>query len=76
MDKIIYLRNVPSYINSEAGEREPVKIEFDVAEDMNISEFKISCIRLAQALGYSSQHIEEEFGVISDKIKHKNLLHG
>lgn len=74
MDKIIYLRNVPDYIGKDIGEREPVKIEFDVPEDMNIYEFKNSCIRLALALGYNPNHIKDTFGLVEDTDKIKKLL--
>lgn len=74
MDKLIYLRDVPEYLGKDIGEREPVKIEFDVPEDMNIYEFKNCCIRLAQALGYNMTHIKDTFGIIEDTDKTKKLL--
>lgn len=74
MDKLIYLRDVPTYIGTNVGDREPVKIEFDVASDMNITEFKNCCIRLAHAIGYSANNIETTFGVVEDSDAIKKLL--
>ena len=34
--------------------REANKVSFDVPDDMNISEFKIMTVRMAQALGFVS----------------------
>ena len=74
IDKLIYLRNVPEYLGKDIGDREPVKVEFDVPEDMDINEFKNACIRLAQALGYNTNNIKDTFGIIEDKNKDKKLL--
>lgn len=74
MDKLIYLRNVPEYLGKDIGDREPVKVEFDVPDDMDINEFKNACIRLAQALGYNTNNIKDTFGIIEDKNKDKKLL--
>ena len=74
MDKLIYLRDIPTYIGSDTGEREPVKIEFDIASDMSITEFKNCCIRLAHALGYSVNNIKTTFGEIEDSDAIKKLL--
>ena len=66
-DKLIYERGAPS---SEAQ-----KIEFEVPQDMNVSEFKRICTRLASALGYSPSSIEEAFGQ-SKEVTNKKLLKG
>lgn len=42
--------------------REASKIEFTVPDDMNIQEFKVMCIRLASAMGYSNTTIKKAFG--------------
>jgi hypothetical protein len=42
--------------------REAGKIEFVVPDDMDIYEFKIVCVRLASALGYTSKSIKNAFG--------------
>jgi|TARA_Y100000310_G_C20534362_1_gene740115 hypothetical protein len=54
LDKIIYKRGVKS--------KEPQIIEFGVPSDLSIKEYKRTCKRLAQALGYSNKSIEENFG--------------
>lgn len=42
--------------------REANKVSFDVPDDMNISEFKIMTVRMAQALGFQEKSIEKAFG--------------
>ena len=74
MDKLIYLRDIPTYLDANVGDREPVKIEFDIASDMNITEFKNCCIRLAHAIGYSANNIKTTFGEIEDSDLIKKLL--
>ena len=54
MDKIIYTRGTYS--------KEVQKIELDVTENLDVHEFKLICKRLACALGYSSNSVEEAFG--------------
>lgn len=58
MDKLKYSRN------SSGDTREPNDIEFTIPSDLNIYEFKIVCIRLAKALGYSDDNITNIFGKI------------
>lgn len=41
--------------------REASKIEFTVPDDMNIQEYKVMCIRLASAMGYSNNSIKKAF---------------
>lgn len=45
--------------------REAHEIEFSVPNDMNINEFKIMCVRLASALGYHEQSINNSFGELN-----------
>jgi hypothetical protein len=68
MDKIIYVRG------NELGDniREPSKIEFEVPEDMNIDEFKITCKRLAAAIGYMESNILDVFGTDEDIYERNN----
>lgn len=54
LDKIIYKRAIKS--------KEPQIIEFSIPSDLSIQEYKRTCRRLAQALGYSNQSVEEHFG--------------
>jgi hypothetical protein len=64
MDKLIYTRGTRS--------NEVQKVELEVNEDMNLSEFKRVCKRLACALGYDSISVEEAFEeahTSSDKLK-------
>lgn len=42
--------------------REASSVEFTVPDDMNIYEFKVMCIRLASALGYTNSSIKKAFG--------------
>jgi len=42
--------------------REASKIEFKVPDDMDIQEFKVMCVRLANAIGYHPNSIEKAFG--------------
>jgi len=43
--------------------REANKIVFDgIPDDMNISEFKIMCVRMAHALGFQEKSIQSSFG--------------
>ena len=42
--------------------REASKIELTIPNDMNITEFKVVCIRLASALGYQPKSIQKAFG--------------
>jgi hypothetical protein len=48
----------------EDSVREAKKVELDVPDDMNITEFKTVCIRMAHTLGYSSNSVERVFGPI------------
>jgi len=54
LDKLTYSRGIKS--------KEPQIIEFSISSDLSIQEYKRTCKRLAQALGYSVHSIEEHFG--------------
>lgn len=55
MAKLIY--------NSESEEnREASIIEFTISEDLDIYEFKVVCMRLASAMGYTGNTIKKAFG--------------
>jgi len=51
-----------SFINESEYNREARNISFDVPDDMNIFEFKIMCVRMASALGYTDTTIKKAFG--------------
>ncbi len=59
LDKITYERGTSS--------KEPQKIAFHISPDLDIKEFKRTCKRLAQSLGYSRTSIEEHFGKDTEK---------
>ena len=42
--------------------REASEIEFTIPDDMNIHEYKVICVRMASALGYSDTSISKGFG--------------
>lgn len=60
--------------------REASKIELTVPDDMDIHEFKVMCVRMASALGYHQNSIEDSFGDLvwgdEDKDEIKELLDG
>lgn len=69
MDKIIFERGDFSL--------EANRIEFTVSPDMNIHEFKIVCERLASAIGYHPDSIDEAFSDDYEKpTTNKQLLKG
>jgi hypothetical protein len=49
------------YKSEEPLNREAKNISFDVPDDMNIFEFKIMCVRMASALGYTDTTIKKAF---------------
>ena len=59
MGKLIF-----NYTDKELLEvqREASKIEFEVPDDINISEFKVMCVRLASAMGYHENSIKKSLG--------------
>jgi hypothetical protein len=50
------------YINNDIYNREATKISFEIANDLNIHEFKTICIRMASAMGYTKNTIKSSFG--------------
>ena len=52
--------------------REASKIEFNVSDDMDIHEFKVMCVRMASAMGFHPNSIDDAFGdlVWGDEDKH------
>ena len=62
MAKIIYNTNA-------SHNREAQSISFDIADDLNINEFKIVCVRLAHAMGYHYKSIERTFGDLEHETK-------
>ena len=59
------------YISEDSDNREANAITFEVVDDLTISEFKIICMRMASAMGYSQTIIEKSFG--SDEILDKQF---
>jgi hypothetical protein len=51
-----------SLINDDNLNREAKKITLEIPDDMNIFEFKIICVRLASAMGYTDVSIKKAFG--------------
>lgn len=59
MGKLIFTYTDKEFVKLN---REANKIEFDVPDDMDINEYKVVCVRLASALGYSEKSIKKSFG--------------
>tara|TARA_B100000963_G_C22079009_1_gene431438 strand:+ start:102 stop:371 length:270 start_codon:yes stop_codon:yes gene_type:complete len=59
MGKLIFTYTDKDFVELN---REANKIEFDVPDDMDINEYKVICVRLASALGYSDKSIKKSFG--------------
>lgn len=57
------------YHSEEPLNREAKHITFDVPDDMNISEYKIVCVRLASAMGYHPSSIYKAFGELDYETK-------
>ena len=64
MDKLIYERGCPTN-----GSGEPSKIVLELSENLTLDEFRISCIRLAKALGYTDVSIQKLFGKLDSIVK-------
>jgi|TARA_R110000782_G_scaffold124635_1_gene216110 hypothetical protein len=52
--------------------KEAKSIELKLPNDMNCSEFKVICIRMAHAIGYHENSVRETFGNIADINKSKD----
>ena len=59
MGKLIFTYTDKDFVELN---REANKVEFDVPDDMDINEYKVVCVRLASALGYSDTTIKKSFG--------------
>jgi len=59
MGKLIFTYTDKDFVQLN---REANKIELDVPDDMDINEYKVVCVRLASALGYSDKSIKKSFG--------------
>jgi len=64
MNKIIFERCNTSELNTI---REPSRITLEIDTNLDITEFKITCIRLAHAMGYSNESVKREFGVDTER---------
>jgi hypothetical protein len=59
MAKLIFKYTEDEFIDNS---REASEIEFTIADDLNIFEFKTICVRMASALGYHEESIKKAFG--------------
>jgi hypothetical protein len=59
MGKLIFRYTEDDMIDNN---REASEIELTVPDDMNIQEYKVMCVRLASAIGYSEKTIQKGFG--------------
>lgn len=59
MGKLIFRYTEDDMIDNN---REASEIELTVPDDMNIQEYKVMCVRLASAMGYSEKTIQKGFG--------------
>ena len=59
MGKLIFRYTENDMIDNN---REASEIELTVPDDMNIQEYKVMCVRLASAMGYSEKTIQKGFG--------------
>ncbi len=50
------------YTTDDIYNREATKISFEIANDLNIHEFKTICMRMASAMGYTQNTIKSSFG--------------
>ena len=51
-----------NYESESSHNREAKNISFDVPDDMNIYEYKIMCVRMANAMGYHHNSVKKAFG--------------
>ena len=59
MGKLIFRYTEDDMIDNN---REASEIELTVPDDMNIQEYKVMCVRLASAMGYTEKTIQSGFG--------------
>jgi len=53
--------------------REIKKVELEIPDDMDITEFKIACKRLALSIGYQQSTVDNSFGLIKQKMDFTTL---
>jgi hypothetical protein len=63
MAKLIYKLTEPDTLRYS---KEANEITFDIDDGLTIDEFKVVCMRLAAAMGYSPNSIKNSFGEIKD----------
>lgn len=61
MAKLIYKVTEPDTLKFS---KEANEIVFDIDDGLTIDEFKVVCIRMAAAMGYSGNSIKKSFGEI------------
>jgi hypothetical protein len=75
MGKLIFTYTDKDFVENN---REASKIELDVPDDMDIQEYKVVCVRLASAMGYTNKTITRAFGDLiygeEDRNNLKDLL--
>ncbi len=71
MGKLIFTYTDRDFIDNT---REASRIEFDVPDDMDIQEYKVVCVRLAAAMGYSNTTIKKSFGDLIYGDENKNTI--
>lgn len=75
MAKLIFRYTDEDYISEV---REAKSVELEIPGDMDIHEYKVVCIRMAHALGYTESTITKAFGDLiygqDDKHNLKDLL--
>ena len=75
MGKLIFTYTDKDFIEYN---REASKIELEIPDDVDINEYKVACVRLAAAMGYSNKTIKKSFGDLvygdDDKNELKELL--
>mgnify|MGYP003657020346 FL=1 len=59
MGKLIFRYTEEDFVDNN---REASEIELTVPDDMDINEFKVMCVRLASAIGYTETSIKKGFG--------------
>ena len=59
MGKLIFRYTEEDFVDNN---REASEIELTVPDDMDINEFKVMCVRLASAIGYTETSVKAGFG--------------
>ena len=63
MNKLIFERDLELMKLHGIEIKEPRRIIFDLDINLTAQEFKVSCTRLAHAMGYTPTSVAEAFGV-------------